>query len=128
MNRGNIMNREIKIDPLIVAYLAMGAMQFLQEQKKVDLEHFNGQSDFIEQVIESAAMISAAHTCVDNNSLDRGVFLYDIVEPFGYGKAYNLYHSISTPDITVLSTQLAVENYSIEERDQIIDCVKELAK
>lgn len=123
------MNQSNKIDSLIVAYLAMGAMQFLQEQKKdLNLDQFNGQSGFIEQVIESATLLTAAHTFITEHDLHEGVFLYDVVEPFGYGKAYNLYHNISTPDITVLNTQLAVENYSIDERDQIIDCIKELAK
>lgn len=123
------MNQSNKIDPLIIAYLAMGAMQFLQEQKKdLNLDQFNGQSGFIEQVIESAVIVSAVHTFIDNNSLDRGVFVYDVVEPFGYGKAYNLYHSISIPDITVLATQLVVDGYEIDDVSIIIDCVKELAK
>lgn len=78
------------VDPLTIAYVAMGAEQAIRECEGGVLpgrvaDHFSGQLGFIEEVVKEAWRLDAvARALIENEGgLDGGVFAYEVAEPFG---------------------------------------------
>lgn len=73
-------------EPLTIAYLAMGARQALLDLGQhgaVDLDAFNGEIDFIDQVIAHAKFVDHVADWFDENGEHPGAFSYEVVQPMG---------------------------------------------
>jgi hypothetical protein len=101
------------MNKLTVAYIAMGAQQFLQElpTDELDLDYFNGQCGFIATVIAPAEHLRY----VTSTLPDYGMFYYDVAEEFGKQYAAQLHACFSnTGYLKVMSRILAAATGSPE--------------
>jgi hypothetical protein len=64
-----------------VAFLALGAADFLKDHKKAELYSLNGYTGFISEVIRHAPLLASRWRKMDGAF--GGVWLYDITERFG---------------------------------------------
>lgn len=101
---------------LIVAYLAQGAFDLLRGIREVthttpDLDKFHGQLGFIDAVIEQEPLLRYVSEHIIDHWEHPGVYLYDVVEPFGrvYGNVLLTDGSLSPR--TVLRDIMQGEGY-----------------
>lgn len=78
-----------KVDPLTIAYVAMGAQQAIQAMESGHLphqvsDHYGGQWGFIQAITNEAWRLDAVIRAIvaTEDGLD-GVYLYEVAEPFG---------------------------------------------
>lgn len=65
-----------------IAFLALGAAEFLRDNRDVNLDKFNGYMGLISEVIRYAPLLSRRWRQMEIGEFD-GVWLYDVTERFG---------------------------------------------
>lgn len=72
-----------------VAFLALGAADYLRENKGVDLSEFGGYMGIIGAVVQCAPLLERRWSRMKADEFD-GVWLYDVTERFGHEWAESL--------------------------------------
>jgi len=110
-------------DDLTLAYVTKGAFKTLLAAKPYpDLDAFEGEMGFIQEVISQALLVDQVADWFDAVNQHTGVFCYEVAEPFGESYATALLLRTTTVDPKAVLRQTMIDaQYAIEEVDRAIE-------
>jgi len=102
------------IDPLTIAYVAIGAKQALQAHlaagHSLPDDRFDGECDFIGSIVNGAGNIEALASEREAAGELSGVYVYEVAEPFGYELAeLHLAGPVYAPTVRAVAERLINE-------------------